>query len=223
MTATPVSPKAVIIEGTHIKSKADLDGVTNDGLLKFYNSATGKSTTKFASRAKGIEQVWLLIADRVRSSLPAVAATKAPTEKPAQQKAPTIAQKLAAAKAAQTPATKPAPKQKPEKAPKAPKEPKVKAEKKARKPRGISFNFLAKAGEDGKADIKKIRPGTKRALIIDLLSRPNGATFDECRKETDWDVKTCYEGIRLLHFYVGYGIEQQGDRIKLHTRVTAEA
>lgn len=50
------------------------------------------------------------------------------------------------------------------------------------------------------------REGTNRAKLIQLLSRQNGATFEECREACDWDKKTTYEGIRLLNALLGYGL-----------------
>lgn len=105
----------------------------------------------------------------------------------------------------------------PEEAPAAPKEPK---EPKARKPRGMRFVFPV--GDE----IKPVRAGTFRAKLVELFSTKPGATFDEALAATwgskegmDPEVakKTCYEGIRLLHYYVGYGMKQDADgRITIH-------
>lgn len=59
--------------------------------------------------------------------------------------------------------------------------------------------------------IKTHRPNTKRAKLIEMLSRPQGATFDELRKATNWKKKDCYEGIRLLHYNLGYGLATDDD------------
>lgn len=57
-----------------------------------------------------------------------------------------------------------------------------------------------------RAIIKGHRPNTKRAILIDLLS--TGATFAECQEATGWDYKTCFEGMKLLNTFVGYGMEE---------------
>lgn len=94
------------------------------------------------------------------------------------------------------------------------------ADKKARKPRGMRFVFPADK------EIKPVREGTFRAKLVELFSTGKGATFDEAMAATwgskkDMDVetakKTTYEGIRLLHYYVGYGMKQDADgRITIH-------
>jgi len=91
---------------------------------------------------------------------------------------------------------------------------------KARKPRGMRFVFPA--GDE----IKSVRPGTFRAKLVELFSTGKGATFDEAmaatwgsKKGMDEETakKTTYEGIRLVHYYVGYGMKQDADgRITIH-------
>lgn len=80
-----------------------------------------------------------------------------------------------------------------------------------RKKRGMRFVF-PKTDE-----VKKTREGTNRAKLIELLSREKGASFEECMAATwgprkdmseEQKVTTTYEGIRLLHYYVGYGMRQ---------------
>lgn len=63
------------------------------------------------------------------------------------------------------------------------------------------------------------RPGTKKALLIDLLSRPEGATFEECREATGWQgYKQLYESIHVLNAVLGYGLTEGEDgRIRLVT------
>lgn len=108
------------------------------------------------------------------------------------------------------------------KAPAAPKAKKEKAAPKARKPRGMRFVFPAFD------EIKTVREGTNRHKLIQMLSSENGATFEEClaatwgqKKDMDEETqrKTCYEAIRLIHYYVGYGMTQDEEgRIKLKTK-----
>jgi len=70
---------------------------------------------------------------------------------------------------------------------------------------------------DPKDKVKGYRDGTKRAELIRLLGRKAGATIAECMKATEWNYKTCYEGIKLLNTYVGYGLEEneKSGKIKL--------
>lgn len=80
-----------------------------------------------------------------------------------------------------------------------------------RKRRGFRFVFPARD------EIKGHREGTNRAKLVEMMSRPAtaergaGATFEELRAATGWDEKTCYEGTRLVHYYLGYGMRQDAD------------
>lgn len=81
-----------------------------------------------------------------------------------------------------------------------------------RKPRGMNFNFPPGPVQ------KPIREGTDRAIIFKLMSREKGASFEEMLEATSWGnnpkwdddrkKRNVYEAIRLLHFYSGYGLEQ---------------
>lgn len=62
-----------------------------------------------------------------------------------------------------------------------------------------------------KPTIKPHRPGTKRACVIGLLKRPEGATWEEVMQATGWDRRTAYEGVKLVHSYLGYGIREDGE------------
>jgi hypothetical protein len=113
-------------------------------------------------------------------------------------------------------AKKAAPAPAPEKSEKAKKEPA------ARKPRGMYFVFPFLD------EIKPVRPGTNRAVLYDLLSRPEGATFEECVAATwgkkkdmpaEKQIKTTYEAVRLLHYYCGYSMRMsEGGKIHLKTK-----
>ena len=98
---------------------------------------------------------------------------------------------LEAAKAAPTASEEAAPTASEEAAP---------VEKKARKSRGFRFKFCKRD------TIKAVKEGSKRYALLQLLKQEGGATFEECMTETGWNRKDCYEGIRLLHYYVGYGL-----------------
>lgn len=80
-----------------------------------------------------------------------------------------------------------------------------------RKPRGMRFVFPVTD------DVKPVRAGTSRAKLVELLSREGGASFDECMNTVWGDrrdlspekkIKATYEGIRLLHYFSGYGLKQ---------------
>lgn len=77
---------------------------------------------------------------------------------------------------------------------------KAPAEKKTRKSRGFRFKFCKRD------TIKEVKEGSKRFALLQLLKQEGGATFEECMAETGWNRKDCYEGIRLLHYYSGYGL-----------------
>jgi hypothetical protein len=90
---------------------------------------------------------------------------------------------------------------------KAAKTEKVKKEKKVKEPvekkrRGPRFVFPAES------EVKPVRADSARGKALAVLLRPEGATFDEVCKVTDWNEKRAYEGIRLLHYYSGYGLAE---------------
>jgi len=59
-----------------------------------------------------------------------------------------------------------------------------------------------------KSEIREHRPGTKRAKLVRMMSRKNGATRAQLRRATDWDDKTLRDGLRLVHVALGYGIKE---------------
>lgn len=65
-----------------INNEADLKKVSTADLLDFYNEATGKNTSKFASRTKGEQQVWKMIKEDVeKMESPKVEKPAAPAKK----------------------------------------------------------------------------------------------------------------------------------------------
>jgi hypothetical protein len=63
-----------------------------------------------------------------------------------------------------------------------------------------------------KAEQKTPTPGKKRAKVLEMLLRPEGATLAEIQAEiTDWDPRTAYEGVRLIHMQLGYGLRETPD------------
>lgn len=94
------------------------------------------------------------------------------------------------------------------------KEPKAPAVAKEKKPGKKPFRFNFNFAPDSK--IKPHREGSKgRATVITLLSREGGATFEEVQKATGWDTKTAYEGIRLIHFALGWGMRLNNETGKI--------
>ncbi len=55
-----------------------------------------------------------------------------------------------------------------------------------KKRRGDTVRKPAAAKSKGKQSPPAVRPGTKQALLIDLLKRKKGATIDEAMKATGW-------------------------------------
>lgn len=69
-----------------------------------------------------------------------------------------------------------------------------------------------------KKEQKDHKPGTKRAAVVELLRSDKGATFEQIQQATGWDDRTAYEGIRLIHGYLGYGIRETAEGcIQLYT------
>ena len=97
-------------------------------------------------------------------------------------------------------------------APPAPPEPKPTVE---RKKRGMRFVFPAESEQ------KPVRADSARGKALALLQRKDGATFEEVQQVTGWNEKQAYEGIRLIHYYSGYGLAEdvKGDKtfIRAHT------
>lgn len=58
---------------------------------------------------------------------------------------------------------------------------------------------------------KPHKPNTKRAKVLEMLL--SGATFVQIQEATKWDDRTAYEGIRLIHGYLGYGLVEGPDGV----------
>jgi len=95
----------------------------------------------------------------------------------------------------------------------------VKKGRKATATPRVGFNFPK--SENG---IRNMRDGTLRDNVANALRK--GATFDQvCDVVRSFDKdrnvnpvnveSRAYGAIRLLHFYVGYGLEERGDKIYL--------
>lgn len=66
-----------------------------------------------------------------------------------------------------------------------------------------------------KRNIRPHRPGTKQDAIIKLLSRPRGASFEECQEALKTDRAQVFGMIYRINTYLGYGISEENGRIKL--------
>lgn len=157
---------SITVAGVTITGIADADAMSAKQLLAVYNELTGKKTSKFSSRAKGLKQVKA----ELRNALDTGHSKSNGAEKPVAKAAP----------------AKPA------------------AKAKATRSRG-GFDYPADAKVQGH------REGTKRAKVIELLGRPEGATLEEVQKAVGWDAKTAYDGVRLLHTYLGYGLKTSAE------------
>lgn len=72
-----------------------------------------------------------------------------------------------------------------------------------KKKRGMRFRF---APADPK-EFRLAKEGSARSKAYHLMNRPEGATLEEIAKETGWNtIRMLYEGIRLIHFALGYGM-----------------
>jgi hypothetical protein len=99
--------------------------------------------------------------------------------------------------------------EKPKAEPKAPKAAKPKVDRKKREMRFVYPPL---------DEIREVKRGNShRATLLKMMSRPQGATFAQLQAATwgrhedmteEVQRKTTYEGIRLCHTYVGYGLRQ---------------
>lgn len=173
-----------------IRTKDDLKDVPSTALVNTYNKLTGKTTSKFADRSKGIEQVWKQISHMAEDgnvhTVDNAGAAAAPKIAPAPEPAP-------------------APAPEPKVAPKQPKAKKERAPRPRKKLRGMTFTLPVKD------EVKQAREGSKRARVVELLSRPEGVTHAQVMAEIGWDSKTAYEGIRLVHAFLGFGLREDAD------------
>lgn len=63
-----------------------------------------------------------------------------------------------------------------------------------------------------RAQPKPVRPGTKRATLVKLMSRKRGATLEQLAKATKWDEKTAMDGVRLVRVFCRYPVRRVEDR-----------
>lgn len=200
-----------------------LFNLTGSELVKIHNQAAPKAgvepTKRFGDKLAGVKRTWGLLAKLSEGATVA----SAPSEVAKKADEPKVTKEMTEGLT-----TPPGGKGKVAKAPKIAKE---KKEAAPRKPRGMRFVFPQ--GDE----LKKVREGTMRAKLVQLLTRTRdgtlvGATFEQCLAQTwgtkeDMDVetqtKTCYEAMRLLHYYVGYGMKHLDDSDKPHIAIFFKA
>lgn len=66
---------------------------------------------------------------------------------------------------------------------------------------------------------KSPKAGSKRARLLERMLDGKGVTLEEAMAEFQWERKDAYEGIRLIHGALGYGIDsyKQTGRLYAHT------
>lgn len=161
----------------NIKTPEQLERYPNSILLEIYNKATGKNTTKFASREKGIAQTL-----RALQAVNGNSSDEAPPE---------LVKLLDLSGDQGEPAKKASRK----KAPKPKGEPKQRGRK-----LGLSFRL------EPHEEQRPCRSGSKREVVFNLVNREGGAKFSEVMKATGWNRKDAYEGTRLLNIHNGFGL-----------------
>lgn len=177
---------------------------TPSDLAKLFNAIVpaDQKTKRFSDKTAAVKRTWAALKAREVQSLSddMTKAAEAPKE-------PHHHHKPAVKAEAPTPAPKPK------------KEPAAKKEAGPKKKRGRRFVFPS--GEE----LKYIRPGTHRHQLVMMTYQGgetwhDGATFAQCvaatwGKEAHMDeatqIKTTYEGLRLLHYFCGYGMDQDDE------------
>jgi len=183
-------------------TKATLETKSTADLLELFNSIQndikGATTKRFSDRPSALKRVWMALQNATSEGddTPVEGGETGPLPPPT---APKVKAKA---------------------------EPKPKKEKQL-KGRGMRFVFPTEKV------IKPVRANSKRGVILALLQREGGATFDECLAATwgkdkdmtpETQVKTCYEAIRLVHYFNGYGLKQdEQGRITAHGTPTVKA
>lgn len=59
--------------------------------------------------------------------------------------------------------------------------------------------------------IREHKPGTKRAQVLEMLLK--GMTLEQVMKEIGWPYRTAFEGVKLIHKDLGYGLTEGEDGI----------
>lgn len=83
--------------------------------------------------------------------------------------------------------------------------------KKAAKPAGERKKREKRFVFPVEKEIKEPKPGSKRAEVVRMLERQNGATLGEIQERIGWSEKDAYEGTRLVHYACGFGMSQDAN------------
>lgn len=215
-----MTAQTVVIFGNQTYTYEGLFTLSGPELTKLHNEAAHKvgvePTKRFSDKLSAAKRTWAVLL-KVAAGTEATVAT-APSEL---VKAATVEKVVVPEAERDVLVVKPKAlkAEKPAKAPKAPKE---KKEAAPRKPRGKRFVFPK--GDE----LKKVREGTFRATLVKMLSREQGATFGQCLGATwgqkagmdaETAEKTCYEAMRLLHYYCGYGMRHLDQSENPHIQI----
>lgn len=178
-------------------TEASLNELSGPALVELYNEVIGtfrngesvQNVRRFADKKSAVSRTWKML-QRYAEAHPAVEA-----------EAQAEPQKVETVNETTTPA--------PVAAPKAPKAPKSAEEKKARAPRGTNL------AAPGHAPIQ-CREGSKQAMLLDMLSRPNGATMAELIDALSggnkpWTEATVRSGFGWDMKLKGYGVRSAFD------------
>jgi hypothetical protein len=57
-----------------------------------------------------------------------------------------------------------------------------------------------------RGSIRPVKPGTKRAQVVDLLRRPEGVSLEEIQEVGQWDQHTAKDCVRKINLSQGYEI-----------------
>ena len=179
-------------------TEASLNELSGPALVELYNDVIGTfrngesvpNVRRFADKKSAVSRTWKML-QRYAEANPEVEAEPVKAEP----------QKVETVNETATPA--------PVAAPKAPKAPKSAEEKKARAPRGTNL------AAPGHAPIP-CREGSKQAMLLDMLSRPNGATMAELIEALSggnkpWTEATVRSGFGWDMKLKGYGVRSAFD------------
>ena len=179
-------------------TEASLNELSGPALVELYNEVIGtfrngesvQNVRRFADKKSAVSRTWKML-QRYAEANPEVEAEPVKAEP----------QKVETVNETATPA--------PVAAPKAQKAPKSAEEKKARAPRGTNL------AAPGHAPIQ-CREGSKQALLLDMLSRPNGATMAELIEALSggnkpWTEATVRSGFGWDMKLKGYGVRSAFD------------
>jgi len=187
------------------KTLRELDTKT---LLRVHNEATGKTTTRFASRGTGEDQTLRAIRKNCNNDAgigelwlnEAIARVSKPVDdKPASKPATVVEKPVAVQKDKVTEPVAP-------RGEEVPAEPKV---KRTRKGKGTDIKPYG-------GPPSACREGSKRAILVDILSRPQGASIDEMIAamsggKKPWLPQTVRSGLGWDMREKGYGVKSYKD------------